>query len=88
MSLEVTIIVVVMGNLFCAVMGFVAGRAFGQISIDLEDAQQKAEKAQAVLDAASQKAKMEREAVENAASSDSPEEGLAAIFNEERGSAS
>lgn len=84
MSVETVVVAVVLGNLFCATLGFVAGRSFGALGLDLELAQEKAAKAEAILADAKAKADADRAALSDAAASGSPEDGIAALINEGR----
>jgi len=83
-SVETVVVAVVLGNLFCATLGFMAGRSFGALGVDLELAQEKAAKAEAILADAKAKAEADRAAISDAASSSSPEDGIAALINEGR----
>ena len=84
MTLEFVVVVVVVGNLFSGVCGFLAGRSFGQLSLNLDDAQRKADEARKILEGAKEKAEKEKSAVESAARSETPESDLAALINEGR----
>lgn len=83
MAIEFVIVAVVIGNLFCATLGFMAGRSFGSLSVDLDAAKKAAKKATEKLELATQKAIEETSALDDAEASFSKEKSIAEIINRE-----
>jgi hypothetical protein len=85
MSLEFVVVTVVLGNLGCAVLGWLAGRAMGGgFKLDISSLQASADDAVEKLDRARQSAEESRSELKSASISDSPENELASILNENR----
>ena len=88
MSVEAVVVVVVLGNVVCAVLGFLAGRSAGGITIgaDVAGLEAARDRAAEALKAARESALATSEGIDASKTSSEPEAILAALVNDERAS--
>ena len=85
MALEFIVFTIVIGNLGCAVLGFIAGKATaGTLRLDVSAIEKNAEAAAERLSRAKAVADKNAEALESAATSADVEGGIADIINSDR----